>query len=68
MKTRCYRQREWVTVQLPPEAARGMEIAKDRTRGLVHDLAGKSIEDMLVAAYLQGVLDGVQVVEQRGLP
>jgi hypothetical protein len=58
---RCYREREWVVVSLPPEAAGSLEVARRRTRSLVHDAAGKSIEDMLVAAYLQGVLDGAQV-------
>lgn len=57
---RCYRKREWEIVELPPEAAPALQIAKDRTRGLVHDMAGKPIEDMLVSAYLQGVLDGAQ--------
>ena len=58
---RCYRKREWEVVHLPPEAARGLEVARDRTRSLVHDLSGQPIEDMLVAAYLQGVADGDQV-------
>jgi hypothetical protein len=58
---RCYRNQEWTTVQLPPEAAPGLEVAAHRTRSLVHDMAGHPIEDMLVAAYLQGVIDGTQV-------
>lgn len=62
-ESRCYRTREWVTIQLPPEAAAGLEVARNRTRSLVHDLAGKPIEDMLVAAYLQGAMDGQQAAE-----
>jgi len=58
--SRCYRDREWVVVTLPPEADGGLEVARRRTRSLVHDAAGKPIEDMLVAAYLQGVFDGAQ--------
>lgn len=58
--SRCYREREWVVVTLPPEAAGALEVARRRTRSLVHDLSGKPIEDMLVAAYLQGVWDGSQ--------
>lgn len=62
---RCYRAREWQIIELPPEAAAGLQVASDRTRSLVHDLAGKPIEDMLVAAYLQGVVDGAQVTERK---
>lgn len=64
-ESRCYRKREWVTVVLPSEAAAGMEVARKRTRSLVHDLAGKPIEDMLVAAYLQGAMDATQAREHH---
>lgn len=63
-KNRCYRDREWVVIELPPEAAAGMEVARRRTRSLVHDLAGKPVEDMLVAAYLQGAMDTTQARER----
>lgn len=62
---RCYVEREWVTITLPPEAARGMDVARRRVRGLRHELAFRSLEDVLVAAYLQGVIDGDQVAEHR---
>lgn len=65
MKQRCYREREWVMVELPAEARAGLEVAKQRTHGLVHDLAGRPIEDMLVAAYLQGAFDSAQAFEKR---
>jgi len=38
-----------------------------RTRTLVHDAAGESIEYMLASAYLQGLMDGQQVWEAADL-
>lgn len=63
--SRCYAEREWVRVDFPPEAAHGFEFAKRRTHGLKHELAWLSLDEVLVAAYLQGVIDGDQVATRR---
>ena len=67
VRAMCYRAREWKTVMLPPQCRGGWEVALRRTRTLVHDAAGESIEYMLASAYLQGLMDGQQVWEAADL-
>lgn len=62
---RCYRKPEWERVELPAnECAAGLEVARRRVQSLPHDSPSSNVTDWLVAAYMQGLLDGAQIADR----